>query len=184
MNVFKVLTSNYIVNVGVVAWFSAQILKTLFTLIFTKELVLERMVGAGGMPSSHSALTSSIAIAMANKLGFNSPVFGLSLAFAAVVMYDAMGVRRAAGEQAKVLNRIVFEFSNFPFFTKQQDDSEKSDGEAPDEISTENSVTDTETRKTIPLLKKELKEFLGHTPLEVLGGCLVGILVAVFMPVV
>ncbi len=185
MNTLQTLTSNYIVNVGVVSWFSAQILKTLFTLIFTKKVVLERLVGAGGMPSSHSALTSSITIAMANKLGFDSPVFGLSLAFAAVVMYDAMGVRRAAGEQAKVLNRIVFEFTNFPFFTKQEN-IQQIEGQdvAFDETSAADSVDAIEKVETLPLLNKELKEFLGHTPLEVLGGCLLGILVAVFMPMV
>lgn len=179
MGVFKVLTSNYIINVGVTSWALAQILKTLFTLLFTKKLVLERMFGAGGMPSSHSALTTSIAIGMANKLGFASPEFGLAFAFAAVVMYDAMGVRRAAGEQAKVLNRIVFEFTSFPFFTKHQDSSEDTNTGASNE-----EISSTEKRGAPPLLNKELKEFLGHTPLEVLGGCLLGILVAVFMPVV
>jgi acid phosphatase family membrane protein YuiD len=163
MNVWNMLTSNYIVNVGAVSWFMAQLLKTLFTLIATRKLRLERLVGAGGMPSSHSALTCSIAVAMANLQGFSSPEFGLALAFAAVVMYDAMGVRRAAGEQAKVLNRIVFEF---PWDQKRKGIEE---GE--------------EEEETIPLLSKELKEYLGHTPFEVLGGCLLGILVALFMPV-
>lgn len=181
MSVLKIITSNYIINVGFAAWTSAQVLKTLFTLVFTRKLVWERMVGSGGMPSSHSALTSSISIAMANKLGFASPVFGLSLAFAAIVMYDAMGVRRAAGEQAKVLNRIVFEFTNFPFLAKprQENDTSVCD-EDPD---SETAAGEPEQVEVEPLLNKELKEFLGHTPLEVLGGCLVGILVAVFMPV-
>lgn len=182
MNVFRILTSNYIINVGFVAWFSAQILKLLFTLIFTKKIVWERMVGAGGMPSSHSALVSSISVAMVGKLGFESPVFGLTLAFAAIVMYDAMGVRRAAGEQAKVLNRIVFEFTNFPLLLKpqQKDDSNADDMDSDDAIyGGEPAHAESE-----PLFDKELKEFLGHTPLEVLAGCLVGILVAMFMPVV
>jgi len=182
MGIFRIIASNYIVNVGFVAWFSAQILKVLLTWVFTRKLDFERMVGAGGMPSSHSALMSSIVIAMANRRGFSSPEFGLALAIAAIVMYDAMGVRRAAGEQAKVLNRIVFEFTNWPFFLKPapktEDENtcevyaEAQDGEAP------------EYDEPLPLLNKELKEFLGHTPLEVLGGCIVGILVAVFMPMV
>ena len=175
MDVLRTLTSNYIVNVGLISWFSAQVLKTLFTWIFTKKIDLERMVGAGGMPSSHSALTSSIVIAMADKMGFSSPEFGLALAFAAVVMYDAMGVRRAAGEQAKVLNRMVFEF-NFPLFQKSKTQQEQ---EA--ETSEKEALTKAEESEVAPLLGKELKEFLGHTPLEVLGGCLLGILVAVFM---
>lgn len=172
MNVFKILTSNYILNVGVTAWFFAQVLKTLFTLLFTKRLVFERLVGAGGMPSSHSALASSIAIAMVNKVGFSSPEFGLAFAFAVVVMYDAMGVRRAAGEQAKVLNRIVFEFENFPSLFRYQLKH------GPDAAETH------EEEENEPLTTRELKEFLGHTPLEVLGGCLLGILVALYMPVV
>ena len=151
-------TDNYIINVGVVAWFSAQLLKTIFTLITTHELRLERMVGAGGMPSSHSALTSSIVVAMMQLEGPASPLFGLSLAFAAVVMYDAMGVRRASGEQAKVINRIVFEFP----WQHNKDEKDDSEGSQP--------------------FGKELKESLGHTPFEVLGGCLLGILVALFMP--
>lgn len=173
MSLLRVIVSNYIVNVGVVAWFSAQLLKTLLTLFFTKKLVWERMVGAGGMPSAHSALTSSIVIAMANKRGFASPEFGLALAFAAVVIYDAMGVRRAAGEQAKVLNRIVFEFKNLSFFPKPVPETDDETLQAEDEGG-----------EVQPFLNKELKEFLGHTPLEVLGGCIVGILVGVFMPVV
>ena len=172
MNWFQFITSNYIINVGFISWTSAQILKTLFTLIFTRKLVIERLFGAGGMPSSHSALTSSIAIAMARKLGFASPEFGLALAFAAIVMYDAMGVRRAAGEQAKVLNKIVFEI-NFPFWQKSQNASNISD-----------VADDVSSQESLPLLNKELKEFLGHTPVEVLGGCLLGILVSVFVPVV
>lgn len=178
MNVFRTLTSNYIINVGATSWILAQLLKTLFTLITTRKLVVERLFGAGGMPSSHSALTCSIAIAMAKKLGFASPEFGLALALAGIVMYDAMGVRRAAGEQAKVLNRIVFEFP-IPFFQKlhqeHQQEQETEEGR---------SIEAEAESDAAPLLDKELKEFLGHTPLEVLGGCLLGILVSVFMPVV
>lgn len=181
MNIFETITSNYIINVGVTAWALAQILKTVFTLLFTKKLVLERLFGAGGMPSSHSALTTSIAVAMVNKLGFSSPEFGLAFAFAMVVMYDAMGVRRAAGEQAKVLNRIVFEFTSFPFFTKHPDNAEAQDS---DSANQDGAATDADVQGARPLLNKELKEFLGHTPLEVLGGCMLGILVGVFMPVV
>ncbi|MCL2034095.1 MAG: divergent PAP2 family protein [Oscillospiraceae bacterium] len=181
MIIFRVMASNYIVNIGFVSWFSAQALKVLLTWFFTKKLDWERMVGAGGMPSSHSALVSSIAIAMANKRGFSSPEFGLALVLAAIVMYDAMGVRRAAGEQAKVLNRIVFEFTNWPFFLKP---AQKTDDENAYETAGSPDGKAPEHDEPQPLLNKELKEFLGHTPLEVLGGCIVGILVAVFMPMV
>ena len=180
MNQLEMFTSNYIINVGVVSWASAQIIKTLLTLFFTKKINLERLVGAGGMPSSHSALTVSIAIAIARKLGFDSPLFGLAFAFAAVVMYDAMGVRRAAGEQAKVLNKMIFEFSIFHLFGggEQEDSSNKMQE---NNSTQENESTD---ENSSPLIDKELKEFLGHTPFEVLGGCLLGFLVAIFMPVV
>lgn len=180
---FKTLTSNYVLNIGVVSWFLAQLLKTIFTLIGTKKLVLERLIGSGGMPSSHSALVTSVAIGVARVSGFSSPEFGLAFAFAAVVMYDAMGVRRAAGEQAKVLNKIIFEFS-FPFFgqekTKARVETTKEDTAPPSQ-----NISDKPDAigEQPPILEKQLKEFLGHTPFEVLGGCLLGILVAILMPV-
>lgn len=179
MNLLKTLTSNYIINVGVTSFVLAQLLKTIFTLISTKRLDLERLTGAGGMPSSHSAMTCSVAIGMANKLGADSPEFGLALCFAAIVMYDAMGVRRAAGEQAKVINRMVFEFP-LPFFQKLLGEHESA---VEEEVYSEERSIEQEA-EAAPLLNKELKEFLGHTPLEVAGGCLLGILVAAFMPVV
>ena len=169
MSVIRTVTSNSILNVAVVAWSAAQILKTLFTLLFTGKLNLERLVGAGGMPSSHSAMTCSLAIATARKLGFAAPEFALAVCFAAIVMYDAMGVRRAAGEQAKVLNKMIFEF---PFFLRKPEQEEEPAPE-PEQLEDESGL---------PLIAKELKEFLGHTPMEVLGGCLLGILVAMLMP--
>jgi len=181
MNVFRVLTSNYIINVGFVAWGSAQVIKLLVTLLLTRRVVLERLVGSGGMPSSHTALACAISIAMARSQGFASPLFGLALAFAAIVMYDAMGVRRAAGEQAKVLNRMIFEF---PFFHRQKTDGKeeaalsgrKEPPDSPDGVPEDDDYN-------MPLIPKELKEFLGHTPFEVLGGFLLGVLVAILMPI-
>ena len=95
---WSVITGNYIINVGVTSWFCAQIIKTVLTLIRYREFRAERLFGAGGMPSSHSALVCSITVAMAKLVGFDSPLFGLTFVFSMVVMYDAMGVRRAAGE--------------------------------------------------------------------------------------
>ncbi len=117
------------------------------------------------MPSSHTALVCSMTIAVSKLTGVNSPEFAIAFIIAAVVMYDAMGVRRAAGEQAKVLNKIVFQWGDVVKKDSQQD------GEA------QKQKTEEE------LAKKELKEFLGHTPLEVLGGALLGILIAMFFPV-
>ncbi len=167
MNYLRILASNDLINIAFIAWISAQILKTVFTFVLTKKFVPERLVGAGGMPSSHSALVCSLAVGMAKVAGFTSPTFALTLAFAGIVMYDAMGVRRAAGEHAKMLNRMVFDFKDF------------SDAVAHifDTIDVENELDDPSVGiDDIP--EKKLKEFLGHTPLEVLGGALLGILVA------
>jgi acid phosphatase family membrane protein YuiD len=174
MELWQTITGNYVLNVTVVAWISAQVLKTIFNFFATGKLDLERMVGAGGMPSAHSAGTISLAIAVARKMGFASPEFGIAFALAAIVMYDAMGVRRAAGEQAKVLNKMIFDVPNLWFFEKPKDKTEETPeaGENP-----------SEDAPVEHLIEKELKEYLGHTPLEVLGGCLLGILVSLFMPV-
>ena len=166
MDALKSLFSNYLLNVALLAWLAAQVGKTLLTFIATKTFVPERLVGAGGMPSAHSALVCSLTIAIARKIGWNSPEFAIAFVMAAVVMYDAMGVRRAAGEQAKVLNRLVFGPKN-----------EKS----PDCEEEAQHIRDYLEDQDLP--DKELKEFLGHTPMEVLGGALLGILIAVLMPV-
>lgn len=167
MNTFwSTITSNYIINVGVTSWFSAQLIKTVLTLFRYRELQLERLFGAGGMPSSHSALVCSMTLAMAKLVGFDSPLFGLTFAFAMVVMYDAMGVRRAAGEQAKVLNKIVFS----KVFDMLNEEIDQSLGYQAGEEKPEGADR-----------QKELKEHLGHTPLEVLGGMLLGVLIASVM---
>lgn len=167
-NFWSVITGNYIINVGVISWFSAQLIKTVLTFFRVRELRLERLIGSGGMPSSHSALVCSMMLAMAKLEGFDSPLFGLTFAFAMVVMYDAMGVRRAAGEQAKVLNKIIFS-QMFDRLNQEIDELADENDPAPD------------GRQDDPDHQKELKEYLGHTPLEVLGGMLLGILIASVM---
>lgn len=144
MMLLKALTSNYILNVTATAWLTAQVLKTIINYFSTKTFNAERLIGAGGMPSAHSAFVCSLVMATAEKCGFSSPEFAISLALATVVMYDAMGVRRAAGEQAKTINKMV------------------------EELSKNNNVE----------AGRKLKELLGHTPLEVLGGAIVGIVVS------
>ena len=173
MGGLRVIFSNYLINVGLVAWFSAQILKVIITYFTTNKVNWERFVGAGGMPSSHSALVCSITIAMAKKVGFSSPEFALSLTLAAIVMYDAMGVRRAAGEQAKVLNNLLEKGDLQTWMRKILKQGVEEDLPEKEEISKEEADS-----------PKLLKEFLGHTPLEVLGGALLGILVAMAMPVI
>ncbi len=168
MGPLEMLTSNYSLNVGVLSWFIAQVLKTLLVFIPTRKIVWERMVGSGGMPSSHSALVCGVTMAIAKKLGYTSPEFALALTLAGIVMYDAMGVRRAAGEQAKVLNKMVIDFKMMFQMLKEEMDALARGESAP---------VDLENRSG-----KELKEFLGHTPLEVLCGAALGILIAVLMP--
>lgn len=165
---WELITSNYIINLAFISWVLAQVIKTGLTFIQFKEFRAERLFGAGGMPSSHSSLVCAITMGIAKLEGFSSPLFALTFCFAAVVMYDAMGVRRAAGEQAKVLNKMIFSFKDISkiFDLLNQEIEEEYD-----------QNTDTIGQH------KELKEFLGHTPLEVLGGALLGLLVAALLPV-
>ena len=88
-------------------WFFIQLFKLLYDLVTTKQFNFKRILGAGGMPSSHSAVVVALATMMGKNYGIDSAIFGLSIVFAFVVMYDAAGVRRAAGKQAKLLNKIV-----------------------------------------------------------------------------
>lgn len=142
---------NYVLLTAVISWFAAQIIKTFIHLIKFKTFNPERLFGAGGMPSSHSALVCSATLAVARKAGTNSIEFALMFILAVIVMYDAMGVRRAAGQHAKEINKLNKAIEE----SKIEDDYDY----------------------------KELKEYLGHTPFEVLGGALLGILIALLVPV-
>ena len=123
-------------------WFGIQSFKVIWDLVETKKLNFKRILGAGGMPSSHSAVVMCLAIMIGKQFGFDSPYFALSMVFAFVVMYDAAGVRRAAGKQATLLNKIV----NTPGLTGLE-------------------------------VQEKLVEVLGHTPIQVFVGALIGILV-------
>lgn len=142
------LINNRIFMASVSGWLVAQILKTIIHMWFNRKFVAERLVGSGGMPSSHSATVCALATAAGLEYGGGSFQFAMSAIFAIVVMYDAMGVRRETGIQAKVLNEMMELFTN---------------------MGKEMSVED------------KLKEFVGHTPLQVLMGALLGILIAVLM---
>ncbi|MFR2534330.1 MAG: divergent PAP2 family protein [Clostridia bacterium] len=89
------------------AWFGIQLFKLIWDLVETKKFNFKRILGAGGMPSSHSAVVTSLATMIGRQYGVASPIFAMSIIFAIVVMYDAAGVRRAAGKQAELLNKIV-----------------------------------------------------------------------------
>ena len=94
---------------ALIGWLVAQTAKMINCLIESRKLDFSYMVSTGGMPSAHSAMASSLATSLGLCEGFDSAIFALGLAFAIVVMFDAQSVRKAAGEQAKLLNQIVDE---------------------------------------------------------------------------
>lgn len=128
--------------VPILVWVGIQTFKVIWDLIVTNKFNFKRILGAGGMPSSHSAVAMSIATMIGKKEGIQSPIFALSIVFAFVVMYDAAGVRRAAGKQAKLLNKLV---------------------ETP-------GLTNVE-------VQEKLVEVLGHTPVQVFVGAIIGVIV-------
>lgn len=149
MNFFTELFANKIFMTAALSWFVAQVIKTIIHLIISKEFVMERMVGSGGMPSSHSSTVCALATAIYIESGSASIEFAIAAIFAIVVMYDARGVRRETGIQAKLLNDIIKIFEDMG-------------------------------RKEVSAYDK-LKEFVGHTPLQVVMGALLGILIAILM---
>lgn len=149
MEFLKDLLRNEALLCAVCAYFAAQILKIIINLVVQKRMDLRLMFASGGMPSSHSSTVCALTFRCARVCGLASPVFAVCVIMAAIVMYDATGVRRAAGEQAKVLNHIVKDlFSGDPEYTE-----------------------------------KALKELIGHTPLQVVMGALLGIAIGLFLPV-
>jgi len=138
------IASNRVLMVSVLAWAVAQLLKIVSWAVTRGKLNFKRLVEPGGMPSSHSAFVTSLATGVGLTEGFDSTLFALAAVFALIVMYDAAGVRRAAGKQARVLNAII---------------------------------EDLNRRELHP---ERLRELLGHTPVEVLAGALLGILIAVW----
>lgn len=160
----NILMANPILSVGIISWLAAQIIKTLLHAIKVKSFNPERIVGAGGMPSSHSALVVSVGLYAGRAEGFGSPVFALAMILAGVVIYDAMSVRYNAGLHAKELNRmrrIIDDLDDELAQLSGEDDEEWDD------------LSD----------QKDLKEFLGHTPIEVLAGSMLGIIIAMVFPV-
>lgn len=93
--------------VPLIIWFCIQLFKVIWDLITLHKFNFKRIMGAGGMPSSHSAIVTSITTMVGKEYGIDSPIFAVSLIFSLVVMYDAAGVRRAAGKQAELLNKIA-----------------------------------------------------------------------------
>ncbi len=102
-----IIFGNRIIDVVFIAWFIAQFYKVLSAIIVDKKLDFKRFWGTGGMPSSHSSTVTSLATSIAIVEGMSGSFFAISVIFSGIVMYDAAGIRRAAGKQAGVLNKIL-----------------------------------------------------------------------------
>jgi len=131
----------------------AQLTKFLIDRIITKKWDIEVLFSTGGMPSSHTAFVTSTLISVGLVNGVSSVDFALAFVLAAIVLHDALGIRREAGKQAMMINAIVADFLELT------------------EILHEEKIVETTD------YNKKLKEFLGHEPIEVLGGIIFGSLV-------
>lgn len=110
MQDFSDILNNQVLLVALVACVTAQALKIIVELVWHKKLNLQALVTTGGMPSAHSALVTALATSVGQTSGWSSSAFAIASVFAIIVMYDAAGVRQAAGKQARVLNQIIDEF--------------------------------------------------------------------------
>ena len=138
---FGMLTTNPIIDCGLLAWFLAQLIKVALDLVLLRKWDLHRFVSSGGMPSSHSALVMACTAAIGKLYGIQGPMFALSVILSAIVMYDACNVRRSAGDTAKLVNQILAHVEKL----------------------------------TAEDFAEDLKEVMGHTPLQVLMGALLGL---------
>ncbi len=146
MNWLSALFTNPFLIVPMLAWFTAQVLKTIIHAIINKKLDITRMCGDGGMPSGHSATVSSLAVLAALVYGCGSFQFAFAAVLAIIVCHDASGVRLQTGKQAEVLNDLI-------------------------------EIIDMLTTEKLPEVK--LKEFVGHTPVQVAAGIIVGVVNAI-----
>ncbi len=106
------LLANTPLMVAVVATVAAQVLKLLIVLLTERRWAFARLLETGGMPSSHSAAVSALAVSMGLQYGWQSPHFAIAAVFGSIVMYDATGIRRAAGLQAELINELVGELGH------------------------------------------------------------------------
>ena len=149
MNFFEEIVEGRVLVVVAVAWLLAQIIKIIGTLITERRFEPQRIFGDGGMPSGHSATVTALMIMTGYTAGTESVQFALALMFAAIVMHDAVGVRREAGKHAVSIKELA-EAVNKTFLGPNE------------EIRTEN-----------------LKVLVGHTPLQVFFGFLLGALTSI-----
>ena len=104
---------NPILLAGAVAWLVSQLSKAIIHLIITKRFQWDRLFGDGGMPSSHSATVTAVAVMTGLRCGWDSPIFAIAAILAVIVMHDAMGVRQETGKQAKVINSMLEIINSF-----------------------------------------------------------------------
>jgi uncharacterized protein len=115
------ILDNRVLLVALVACLIAQVLKLFVELVKNRKLNISVLVTTGGMPSAHSALVSALAAGVGQTCGWASPEFALAMVFAIIVMYDAAGVRQAAGKQARILNQLMDElFHEHPKFNQDR----------------------------------------------------------------
>jgi uncharacterized protein len=142
----RVISFNPPLILALIAMVTVQLFKFFFTWLIGGKLDFRRLLGTGGMPSSHSATVTALSTAVGMEAGWRSTLFGAVAFFSLVIMYDATGIRRAAGRQAQILNRMLDELKDYH-----------------------------------KLESVQLKELLGHTPVEVLIGAAYGVLLAVLL---
>lgn len=142
MNILTEIVRNKCIYVPFILWFLIQTFKVVSDLVVNKKLNVKRIIGAGGMPSSHSAVVCSLSMLVGREYGFDSGIFAIALVMSFIVMYDAAGVRRASGKQARILNKIL---------------------ENPGMSTVE--------------VQEKLIEALGHTPIQVFVGAVIGFFV-------
>ncbi len=135
----KQLLNNDIIIISIASWATAHIIKMILDLITSGKIDWELMVASGGMPSSHSSFVCALATSVGLNTGFDSSLFAVCFVLAVVVMYDAAGVRRAAGSHAAIINKIM---------------------------------------TGLNIKDEKLKELLGHTPIQVGAGAILGVIIA------
>lgn len=153
MEFLKAMFTNPVVVASLLGWTIAQVSKTIIHMIINRKFEWERMVGGGGMPSSHSATVCALATSTGMVHGGDSTLFAITCVFAFIVMYDAMNVRLETGKQGKVINEILATLKLMEFKGGFKD------------INPE----------------KQLKELVGHTPFQVLIGAIMGVIIAIMV---
>lgn len=146
MEFIREFFSNKIVGTAALSWLIAQLIKIVIDCFRNKTINPALIVSSGGMPSSHTSFVTALAFAVGFKEGFDTTAFAITFVLSTVVMYDASGVRRAAGKQAEVLNIFIANFEKHGI-----------------------------------KIDSKLKELLGHSPIEVMAGAVLGFVVALFM---